>query len=90
MTQNKYNKTCLQPVSRPVERILVFFQKVLKRDHFQRVLRGTKITYMLRRCILGVDLGQLFGLVFRGGGTKIAELFLKTLFQDLCSTGNKK
>ena len=36
------NKTGLQPVSRPVERILVFFQKVLKRDHFLKVsLLGT-------------------------------------------------
>ena len=31
------NKTGLQPVSRPVEQILGFYQKVLKRDHSQRV-----------------------------------------------------
>ena len=31
------NKTGLQPVSRPVEQSLGFYQKVLKRDHSQRV-----------------------------------------------------
>ena len=31
------NKTGLQPVSRPVEQILGFFQKVFKRDHYPKV-----------------------------------------------------
>ena len=33
------NETGLQPLSRPVEQILVFVQKVLKRDHAQKVLK---------------------------------------------------
>ena len=31
------NETGLQPVSRPVEQILGFYRKVLKRDYSQRV-----------------------------------------------------
>ena len=31
------NKTGLHPVSWPVEQILEFYQKILKRDHSQRV-----------------------------------------------------
>ena len=32
-----HEETGLQPVSRPVEQISVFFKKVLKRDHSQRI-----------------------------------------------------
>ena len=36
------NKTDLQPVTRPVEQILGFFQRLLKMDYFQRVLKWCK------------------------------------------------
>ena len=44
---SSFNKTGLQPVSRPVEQILGFFPKGFERDHTQKVLNRCK---NLKRC----------------------------------------
>ena len=71
----KINTTGLQPVSRPVEQILVFFHKVNKRRKLGQIelknqpierIKG-RFTYTLLFCVLWV------------GGIKIIELILKTL-----------
>ena len=99
------NKTGLQPVSRPVE-LFHFFggwvehAKTLWCQGFAdrqpyRIgggSRSIKLTGKFNGCFLGkTRLTKKFQINFRrGGGLRFLELILKTMFQDLCSTGKNK